>query len=85
MAPPGYWEAMVRMMKGGVKASTEVQYEKHFMEFWRTMRRLGMPDDRTWSFPTDLFLLQIYIIDCAVKLCSRSPIALPLLEENSER
>ena len=57
---------MAMMLRGGVKESTENQYIKHFLEYWRTMRRLGINDVQIFQFPMDPFLLQVYIIDCAI-------------------
>ena len=54
------------MKRGGVKDSSHDRYLQYFREFWRTLRRLGIPDRRVWTFPTDPWLLQVYIVDCAV-------------------
>ena len=54
------------MLKGGVKDSTDSRYVKGFQEFWNTMRRLNIPDDIVWTFPTPEWVLQVYIVDCAM-------------------
>ena len=54
------------MQKGGVKNSTDTRYLKNFVEFWKTLRKLGISDGEIWKFPTDEWLLQVYIVDCAV-------------------
>ena len=64
--PARYREAFIEMQKGGVKDSTDMRYIKNFAEFWRTMRKLGIEDRQVWSFPTDEWLLQVYIVDCAI-------------------
>ena len=54
------------MLGGGVKDSTEHRYYKNFMEFWKTMRKLDVSDKETWTFPSDEFILQLYVVDCAM-------------------
>ena len=54
------------MLKGGVKDSTDSRYIKGFREFWNTMRRLNVPDHIVWTFPTPEWILQVYIVDCAM-------------------
>ena len=54
------------MLKGGVKDSTDSRYVKGFQEFWNTMRRLNIPDEIVWTFPTPEWVLQVYIVDCAM-------------------
>ena len=56
----------MEMKKGGVKDSTNMRYIKNFAEYWKTLRNLGISDEEIWSFPTDEWLLQAYIVDCAV-------------------
>ena len=54
------------MQKGGIKDSTDMRYLKNFAEYWRTLRKLGISDERVWKFPTEEWLLQVYIVDCAM-------------------
>ena len=53
------------MLGGGVKGSSNDRYIKNFMEFWRTMRRLGVSDKDVWTFPSKTFVIQLYVVDCA--------------------
>ena len=53
------------MKKGRVKDSTDMRYIKNFC-LWKTLRKLGISDEEVWTFPTNEWLLQAYIVDCAV-------------------
>ena len=64
--PPLYKKLLFLMLSGGVKVSSHGSYVKGFLEFWRTMRRLGIPDSMVWTFPVRDALLQVYIINCAL-------------------
>ena len=64
--PEEYGLAFQEMLKGGVKDSTDSRYVKGFQEFWNTMRRLNIPDEVVWTFPTPEWVLQVYIVDCAM-------------------
>ena len=64
--PEEYGLAFQEMLKGGVKDSTDSRYIKGFREFWNTMRRLRVPDHIVWTFPTPEWILQVYIVDCAM-------------------
>ncbi len=39
---------------------------QNWLEFWRTMRRIGISDSLIWSLPLNDTLIQIYIIDCCM-------------------
>lgn len=54
------------MSGGGVKSSSHGTYLDQFLEFWRTMDRLGLEEELVFKFPSDDVVLQIYIVDCAV-------------------
>ena len=64
--PEEYARAFKMMLGGGVKISSDDRYTRNFMEFWKTMRRLGIKDEQIWSFPTNSFILQLYVVDCAM-------------------
>ncbi len=66
MVDPIYRELMYGTLDGGVKPTSNKTYVQNFLEFWRTMRRLGIPDYLVWTFPTSNTILQIYIINCAI-------------------
>eukprot|EP01083_Nonionella_stella_P085619 237459_1 len=53
------------MQSGGIKESSHTTYTANFLEYWRTMRRLGIKDELTFLFPTPDILLRVYIVDCA--------------------
>ena len=63
---PIYKYSMAMMSNGGVKDSSHATYWKGFMEYYRTMTRIGFDDDTILVWPTNDVLLQIYIINCAV-------------------
>ena len=54
------------MSDGGVKMVSHGKYIDGFLEFWRTMDRLGFEEELVFQFPSNDVILQIYIVDCAV-------------------
>ena len=62
--PPIYKESLYKMLDGGVKITTNKKYMDVFLEFWRTMRRLGLSDVLVWTMPINDTIIEIYIIDC---------------------
>ena len=70
--PPMYRQLLFLMLSGGVKASSHGTYMNGFLEFWRTMRRLGVSDEMVWDFPIRDAILQVYIINCALVRARRN-------------
>ena len=60
-----YRQTAYRMFDGGVKPPSHDTYTRNFMEYWRTMYRIGVPDHHALYFPTRDAVLQIYIVNCA--------------------
>ena len=60
-----YRQAMHEMMRGGIRDSSHNTYIKGFLEYWRTMHRIGFDDDLIFDFPTKDAVLQSYIINCS--------------------
>eukprot|EP01084_Bolivina_argentea_P148331 259354_1 len=63
---PIYKNNLFVMLNGGVKLTSDGTYIGCWCEFWRTMRRLKIPDKLVWTFPISDTLLQIYIVDCVM-------------------
>ena len=63
--PLVYRTEMYTMMGGGVRDSSHTTYTKGFLEFWRTMYRMGFDDDLVFGFPLKDAVLQMYIINCS--------------------
>ena len=63
--PLVYRTEMYTMMGGGVRDSSHTTYTKGFLEFWRTMYRMGFDDDLIFGFPLKDAVLQMYIINCS--------------------
>lgn len=64
--PAVYKQVMYTMLSGGIKASSHGKYMQNYLEFWRTMRRLGISDELVFAFPIEDTILQIYIINCCI-------------------
>ena len=63
--PVEYREAQLEFDRGGAGKSSAVRYLQSVMEFWRTMRRIGIDGKWTLQLPTDPNVLITYMINCA--------------------
>ena len=61
---PIYKQSLYKALGGGIKITSDTTYTDNFIEYWRTCRRLGIPDILVWTFPICDAVIQIYIIDC---------------------
>ena len=53
-------------MQKGVEDSTNMRYTKNSAEYWNTLKRLRMLGDKIWTFPTNDWLLPVYIVNYQV-------------------
>jgi len=63
--PGAYFTNFLECCDGGISSGTWKKYTSGMVDYWKTMRKLNIPDVTALFFPTHDTLLQIYLIDCA--------------------